>query len=385
MSTTEAEASPLFALLARQWNLEVQVQAGAFSRDGASLAFALADGTLALVSMEDPEAAGVRWRMSIEDGRSTISPRARPISAPTRVSVGEGPLRLSAFGPASFLVGDANGRLVRVEADGSARVVVECDSAGVDAIAPPCAAGDGMEGDGTAWVAASGSVTRYDPDGGTARAMARYEGTARALAPAPDSASVALGFEAGLSIIDVQEAAGERFETGIGPVETLSWSPDGRRLAAGLLDGGMALIDRADRRVLRLPDYPAPVRTLDWSADSRHLVTGGAFRTIVWAMGEGGERPRTLETGCSGFVAVEAARLNPHLPLVAAGYENGMIVVMAIGHRDELVIRAPAPGGLHDLSWSPDGEHLAFHTAQGWAGVIDLPAHMFKQINRRTA
>lgn len=62
-----------------------------------------------------------------------------------------------------------------------------------------------------------------------------------------------------------------------------------------------------------------------------------------------------------------------------------MIVVMAVGHRDELVIRDPAPGGLRDLSWSADGEHLAFYAAQGWAGVIDLLAHMFKQIDRRTA
>lgn len=380
MSTTEADASPLFALLARQWRLEAEVQACAFARDGSSLAFALADGTLAIVSMDDPEAAGTRWRMSIEDGRSTISPRARPVSAPVRVSVGEGPLRLSVFGPSGFLVGSANGRLVRVEADGSARVVVEHDCTGVDAIATSCAAGDR-----TAWVAASGCVTRYDPDGGTARAMARYEGTARAVAPSPDSRMVALGFEASLSIVDVGDTASGRFETAVGPVEALAWSPDGRRLAAGLLDGGVALIDIADRRVLRLPDYPAPVRTLDWSADSRHLVTGGAFRTIVWTLGEGGERPWTLETGRSGFVAVEAARLHPHLPLVAAGYENGMVVVMAVGHRDELVIRDPAPGGLRDLSWSADGEHLAFHASQGWAGVIDLPAHMFKQIDRRTA
>ena len=373
MSTTEADTSPLFALLARQWRLEAEAKCCAFSRDGASLAFALADGTVALVSMDDPEAAGTRWRMSIEDGRSTISPRARPAAAPVRVPVGEGPLRLAAFGPSGFLAGCASGRVVRLAADGSTRVVVEHDSAGVDAMAA------GGAGDPTGWVAASGSVTRYDPDGGTAVAVARYDGIARVVAPAPDGQRVALGFEASLSVIDLQGQAGVCFETALGPVEALSWSPDGSRLAVGLLDGGAALIDIADRRVLRLPDYPAPVRTLDWSADGRHLVTGGAFRIIVWEAG------RTAETGRAGLVAVEAARLHPRLPLVAAGYENGMIVIAAIGQRDELVIRDPAPGGLRDLAWSPDGEHLAFHAAQGWAGVIDLPAHMFKQIDRRTA
>lgn len=385
MSTTEAQASPLFTLLARQWQLEAEVQACAFARDGASLAYALADGTLALVSMEDPEAAGVRWRMSIEDGRSTISPRARPVAAPARVPVGEPPLRLAAFGPSGFLVGASSGRVVQIGADGSTRVMVEHDSAGVDALASLC---EGAAGARAGWVAASGSVTRYDPEGGTARAMARYEGTARVVAPAPDGTRVALGFDARLALIDLpltdpHSAAGEPFETALGPVEALAWSPDGRLLAAGLLDGGVALIDPATRRVLRLPDYPAPVRTLDWSADSRWLVTSGAFRTIVWAVEGSHDRPKTLETGRSGLVAVEAARLHPHLPLVAAGYENGMIVVMAVGQRDELVIRDPAPGGLRDLSWSGDGEHLAFHAAQGWAGVIDLPAHMFKQINRR--
>lgn len=373
MSTTEAETSPLFALLARQWRLEAEARACAFARDGASLAFALADGTVAMVTMDDPEAAGTRWRMSIEDGRSTISPRARAVAAPVRVAVGEGPLCLSAFGSSGFLVGDANGRLVRLAADGSARVEVQHDSAGVDAIAA------GHTGDRTAWVAASGSVTRYDPDGGTAVAMARYEDTARVIAPSRDSQMLALGFEASLVVADLRGGTGERFETALGPVEALSWAPDGSRLAVGLLDGGAALIDIADRRVLRLPDYPAPVRTLDWSEDSQRLVTGGAFRAIVWEAG------RTLETGRAGVVAVEAARLHPRLPLVAAGYENGMIVIAAIGQRDELVIRDPAPGGLRDLAWSADGEHLAFHAAQGWAGVIDLPAHMFKQIDRRTA
>ncbi|MBS7532701.1 WD40 repeat domain-containing protein [Ancylobacter sonchi] len=382
MSMTAADASPLFALMARQWRLDAEVQACAFAHDGGSLAFALADGTLASVSMDDPEAAGTRWRMSIEDGRSTISPRARPVLAPARVPVGEGALRLVPFGRSGFLVGGATGRLVRIEADGSAEVVVEYDSTGVEAIAATRA---GTMGDGAAWVAASGCVTRYAPDGGTARAMACYEGIARVVAPTPDSGRVALGFEASLSIVDLRDASSDRFEIAVGPVEALSWSPDGCRLAAGLLDGGVALIDMADRRVLRLPDYPAAVRTLDWSPDSRRLVTSGAFRTIVWTIDEGRERPRTIGTGRSGFVAVEAARLHPHLSLVAAGYENGMIVITAIGHPDELVIRDPAPGSLRDLSWSADGEHLAFHAAEGWVGVIDLPAHMFKQIDRRIA
>lgn len=377
MSTTGTDISPLFTLLARQWSVEAQVRASAFAHDGASLAFALADGTLALVSMDDPEAAGTRWRMSIENGRSMILPRARPVPAPTRIPVGEGPLCLAPFGRSGFLVGDAVGRVIRIAADGAARTVVEHDSAGVEALAA-C-------GDGAAWVAAGGQLTCYDADGEASRAMAHYDGIARGIAPSPDGDKVALACDAGLSLLDLDGPSRPRFDITLGPIEALAWSPDQSRLAIGLLKGGVALVDMTSRHVLRLPDYPAPVRTLDWSADSRRLITGGAFRTIVWRIGEGRERPGTLETGRSGFVVVEATRLHPHMSLIAAGYENGMIVITAIGQRDELVVRDPMPGGLRDLRWSPDGEHLAFHAAPGWAGVIDLPAHMFKQIERRTA
>ncbi len=381
MSMTAAETSPLFALLARQWRLDAPVQACAFAQDGGSLAFALGDGTLAMVSMDDPEAAATRWRMSIEDGRSTISRRTRPVRPPVRITAGEGPLRLAAFGPSGFLVGDARGRLVRVDADGPTLPVAEHGQTVVEAIVT-LPAGVGKH---AALVATGGRVTRHEADGTAARDMARYDGVARAAALSPDGQMVALGFEARLSIAEASNAAAGPFEIASGPVEALMWAPDGRLLAVGLLDGGVVLIRRADRRVLRLPNYPAPVRTLDWSADSRWLVTSGAFRTIVWAVGDGDEQPVTIETGRSGFVAVEVARLHPHLPLVAAGYENGMVVVTAVGQRDELVLRDPAPGGVRDLSWSADGEHLAFHAAQGWAGVIDVPTHMFKQIARRTA
>jgi WD40 repeat protein len=151
----------------------------------------------------------------------------------------------------------------------------------------------------------------------------------------------------------------------------LAWSPDGRILSAGLDQGGIALIEPETRRVLRLPDYPAPVRSLDWSGDSRLLATAGAFRAIVWSLDTGDGKPKTIETGRAGFVAITVVRLHPHRPLLAVGYENGVIVIARIGARG--------------LDWSPDSEHLAFHASQGGAGasqgsagILDLPSHMFK-------
>ena len=370
MSAMEADVSPLFALLARHWQFAPGVEASAFDASGRSAAFALADGTLALAPMEDEESANSRWRVSIENGRATISPRRRPVPEPTIVPIDVAPIRVAPFAGRGFLAGGASGRLVAVAPDGTTRALVELDSGPVDAIRP--ASGH------AAFVAAGGVVTRYDAHGSTARAVGRYEDPLRAMAPSPDARRVALGFDGRIAIEPTEDDGPERLAFDLGPAQALEWSADGRVLAAGLARGGIALIDLETRRVLRLPDYPAAVGRLDWADDSRLLATSGAYRAIVWSLREGDSKPRTIETGRAAFVAVTVARLHPHRPLLALGYENGTIVITRVGDREELVVRDPSPGAIGDLHWSPDGEHLAFHTLRGSAGILDLPSHMFK-------
>lgn len=376
MSLADAETTPLFALLARRWRLEEEVQDCRFDRAGGRLAFALSDGTLALASMDDPESAQSRWRVALDTGRATVAPRRRPVAPLMRLAADAAPLRVAPFGTAGFIVGGASGRLATVAPDGTTDILVEIDAGAVDAIEPLA--------DRSALVAAGGVVVRYDAEGGTARALAHLEAPLRALAAAPGSQRVALASEEGVAILDLAAAPGDanaeaaRFEIVLPGPRALAWSPDGRRLAIGLDEGGLALLDVAERRTLRLPDYPAPVRSLDWSPDGTQLATGGAFRAIVWDLSEAGDRPRTIETGGVGMVIVEVVRRHPRKPLVAVGYEDGSVVIAQIGRRDELLLRQPSSGRVEDLRWSDNGEHLAFAAANGEAGVIDLPAHLFK-------
>ncbi|MDQ0509904.1 WD40 repeat domain-containing protein [Ancylobacter amanitiformis] len=368
MNIAEAETTPLVKLLARRWRLGEEVGDCRFDRAGGRLAFVLGDGTLALASMDDPESAQARWRVALDTGRASIAPRRRPVPPLMRLLADVAPLRVAPFGAEGFIVGGASGRLVRVAPDGTTAVLVEIDTGAVDAIEPLP--------DHSALVAAGGVVVRYDAGGGTARALAHMEGPLRALAAAPDGDHVALATPDAVAVIGLRDAG--RTDLALARAQVLAWSPDGQRLAIGLTEGGLALLDMEDGRVLRLPDYPAPIRSLDWSADGSQLVTGGAFRTIVWDMAEPGDRPRTIETGRAGMVTVEVVRRHPRRPLVAVGYEDGSIVIARIGHRDELLLREPSAGQVEDLRWSGDGEHLAFTTAQGELGVIDLPPHMFK-------
>lgn len=376
MSAMEAEVSPLFALLARHWRLG-GVEASAFDASGMSVAFALGDGTLALASMADEENANARWRVSIESGRATVSTRSRPVPPPAIVPIDVAPIRLAPFGDAGFLAGGVSGRLVTVAPDGAVRSLVDMDSGPVEVI---CATSGQV-----AFVAAGRLVARYGAGDATARAIARYEEPLRAMAPSPDARHIALGFNGRIAVEPAEDDGSARLGFDLAASRVLAWSPDGRILAAGLDHGGIALIEPETRRVLRLPDYPAPVRSLHWSGDSRLLATAGAFRAIVWSFDAGDGKPKTIETGRAGFVAITVVRLHPHRPLLALGYENGVIVIARIGARDELVVRDPSPGAVGGLDWSPDGEHLAFHASQGGAGasqgsagILDLPSHMFK-------
>ena len=136
-----------------------------------------------------------------------------------------------------------------------------------------------------------------------------------------------------------------------------------------------------DATTLPLPDYPAPVRTLAWSQDGDHLVTSGAFRVIAWPINQlksNGIHPASRDTGKPSLAAVEAVHTHPSRPLIAAGYENGMVIIVQTGEQDELILKNEGLGAIAAIRWSNAAGYIAIGSDQGLAALVELPAQIFK-------
>jgi len=161
----------------------------------------------------------------------------------------------------------------------------------------------------------------------------------------------------------------------------LAWSPDQTHLALGQHEDGVTIWSMDDNEPIALPDYPAPVRSLAWSENGDNLITSGAFRIIAWPtniLKKNDESPTSLDTGKPSLATIEAVAPHPSRPLVAAGYENGMLIIAEIGKQDELIIKTEGQGAITVVKWSKDAGHLAIGSDQGLAAIIELPTQLFK-------
>ncbi|MGZ2474826.1 WD40 repeat protein [Sinorhizobium medicae] len=159
----------------------------------------------------------------------------------------------------------------------------------------------------------------------------------------------------------------------------VTFSPDGRFVVTAMQENalhGWKLDAKpgAEARHMRMTGYPAKVKSLSWSAKGKWLASSGAPAAIVWPFqgkdGPMGKAP--LELGTRANIMVTTVVCHPAEDIVAIGYEDGMILAARLADSKEVLLRRPGKGAITAMAWSKNGRQLAFGSAAGDCGVVDI-------------
>ncbi|MGO9047313.1 MAG: WD40 repeat domain-containing protein [Xanthobacteraceae bacterium] len=150
-------------------------------------------------------------------------------------------------------------------------------------------------------------------------------------------------------------------------------SPDGRFLVTTMQEPMLHGWRLVDRQHMRMAGYAARVTSLGWTSSGDWLATSGANQLILWPFqtkdGPMGKQPRLLAPA-EHRIGVVAC--HPRQDVVAAGYSDGMLLLVRIDDGAEILAKKPGDAPVTALAWSGDGLFLAWGTENGEAGIIDL-------------
>ena len=166
--------------------------------------------------------------------------------------------------------------------------------------------------------------------------------------------------------------------------ETLAWkgshlgalfSPDGRFLITTMQEPSLHGWRLSDGQHMRMSGYPTRVRSLSFTADEEWLATSGAPEVILWPFrtrdGPMGKEPFLLAPGAKD-TRVSAVACHPQQALLAAGYSDGMVILVRLADAAEVLVSRPSGAPVSALAWRGDGKQLAFGTEAGKAGLLPL-------------
>lgn len=196
------------------------------------------------------------------------------------------------------------------------------------------------------------------------------------LAFAPQSTRLAAAHYGGVTIWDfaVRPPAKRCLEWKGSHLE-LSWSLDERFIVTAMQEGalhGWRLADAAD---FQMSGYAAKPRSLSWSRRGDWLTTSGTAEVLLWSFkGKKGPMGKAPEVLSSRAVPISRVAFHPLNTYVAAGYEDGAILLARQEDRRGLMVHRASGIAIWGLAWLADGRRMAYGTDDGRAGVVDFSA-----------
>ncbi|HVC59213.1 MAG TPA: WD40 repeat domain-containing protein [Acetobacteraceae bacterium] len=338
-------------------NLEAFVVAARFSRDSASVAFALGDGTLRIVRLADTSA----WHaVPVHDGAVLA------LATDTE--------------PAGFVSGGDDGAFRRIASDAGTNGAGVTDIARfgmkwveqVASFADPKGKG---KGDGLLACAVGKVVHLFDAAGQKLKEFVY------------PSAVTGLAFDAKGKRVGASHYNGATLRFVAAKTDTprvLEWkgshtglaiNPDGDSVVTAMQENALHGWRLSDGQHMRMSGYPSKSASLSFTRNGRWLASSGADAMVLWPFfggGPMGKAPMELAGG-DGILCTQVA-CHPQQEMVAGGFADGLVVVADIGSSRVLPMAPPEHGPVSALAWSPDGARLAFGTEKGFAAILDLSA-----------
>jgi len=271
----------------------------------------------------------------------------------------------------SLIVGGEDGKVQRIAADGSISLIAEAPLKWITQVASgPQGAVAYAHGKTTFVALADGSTKEFTE-----------ERTVEGIAFAPKGLRIAVARYNGVTLHWVGTSGAPVNLEWKGAHNGVTFSPDGQFVVTTMQENalhGWKLDPKAgtDARHMRMTGYPAKVKSLSWSAKGKWLASSGAPAAIVWPFqgkdGPMGKAP--LELGSRANIMATCVRFHPAEDIVAIGFIDGMILAVRVADSKEALLRRPGNGAITSLSWSKSGKTLAFASAAGDCGIVDIAA-----------
>jgi WD40 repeat protein len=151
------------------------------------------------------------------------------------------------------------------------------------------------------------------------------------------------------------------------------FSPDSRFIVTAMHEPALHGWRLADAQHMQMTGYPSRVKSLSWNTGGKLLATSGADRVVVWPFaskdGPMDKEPMML---AQLQARVTAVAFHPSQDFLAAGYDNGTILMVKIANGAKVVVRRDGDAPVAALAWNAKGSMLAFALQNGDAGLVDL-------------
>jgi WD40 repeat protein len=322
--------------------LDAFVVAVCFDRAGATVAFALGDGTLRLIKLAQRET----WdTVEAHDG-AVLS-----LAADT--------------GPTGFISGGDDGKFRHID-----REIADFRGKWVEHVASH----PGEKGKGGLLACAVGKAIHLFTASGEKLKELPHPSTVTGLTFDARGKRVAASHYNGASLwfVNAKEDNPRRLEWK-GSHTAVAIHPEGDAVVTAMQENALHGWRLSDNQHMRMSGYPAKTESLSFTRNGKWLATSGADSMVLWPFFGGGPMGKApIELAGGDGITCTCVAAHPQQEMVAGGFADGLLVLAEINSSRILPIAPPGQGRVSALAWSPNGSQLAFGTEKGFAAIIDL-------------